>query len=158
MSLALRKAVRDAEPSLKAHLEKLAKVTGVGPWTFEVANIGDIAKAAVAAGRFSAEEQLPDLFYGSDDSLLGNAVECVTKVSFSCFLVVYRALQGCADDMVKEAFLEATKAHKIEFKLEGSTSSPDVKFENGVFIIFQQLSKFPANRGDLSCIKLEKKL
>ena len=60
LPLALRKDLRDNESKMTENLERIAKVTGAGPWTFE-ANYGEVNKAISS----SYQNRLGEIFFGS---------------------------------------------------------------------------------------------
>jgi hypothetical protein len=126
LPLTIRKNIRDSEPKLKEHLEKINNVTGK-EWSFEA----DWAKLVAAEAIAPYKDQVGSML---QDELMRNLAENLDRL--------------CKSESTKEAFLEATGNSKIVFRHNPKQASYwAVLFENGDLVVeFKQF----ANTHELS--------
>jgi len=123
----------DNQTALRENLEKINKATGVDDWSLEV----DFPAVLPLLDKYN-QDKIGDLYY---QNVLGSIAKCIEGQMKS--------------ETVKEAFNEATSAHKIVFRV--NDKNPDywkIKFENGEVIV--EHKKSIANISNLEYYALEK--
>jgi len=113
LPLTIRKNIRDSEPKLKEHLEKLREITGKD-FEFEADWAGVVAQLDE-----HTKNNIGNLYH---NEIIGYLVQNIDKI--------------CKDEMTKESLVEATSANKIIFRCNDKIKNYwNISFENGAIVV-----------------------
>jgi hypothetical protein len=124
LSMAFKKALRDAGPALRSFAQRTAAATGVEGWHFEIDGMDKLAESFAALDAARLVQELCE----ANGSVFRYAADAIEEI--------------CKDSILKEAFVEATSGKSVKLSLSARVNTSGraigAAFEFGSMLVLQQ--------------------